>query len=406
MFADFFKIAFRNLSHRRMRSWLTMIGIFIGIAAVVALISLGQGLESAITSQFTNLGSDKLTVQARSGGFAPPGSTAITPLTTSDVEVIEKVRGADLVIGRLLRPVKIEFKEDLNYGYLISMPEGDARTLAEDAFDLNVEDGRLLKEGDSSKVVIGADYADASMFDREVLVGDRIKIQGEFFEVVGILKKEGNFMVDGALIMNTEPMRDLLDVPDEVDIIAIQVDNVDDIDRIAEDIERKLRKHRGQEEGKEDFTVQTPQQMIETLTSILLIIQVVIVGIAGISLLVGGVGITNTMYTAVLERRKEIGIMKAIGAKNKDIASIFMIEAGLLGMAGGAIGVGIGIGLAKAAEFAGAQMFGSGLLVAEINPIVVIGALLFAYFIGTISGVSPAMQAAKMNPVDALSYAK
>lgn len=406
MFKDYLNIAFTNLKHRGLRSWLTMIGIFIGIAAVVALISLGQGLETAITAQFSDLGTDKLTVQGKAGGFGPPGSGVVTPLTTEDVEVIDNVKGTELVIGRLLRAVEVNFKDDVNYAYMISMPEGEKRTLAEDVFDFKAETGRLLKDGDNKKVFLGGSYSSGDIFERPVIVGDKISVQGEDFEVVGFLKKEGSFTTDGSIFMNTEPMRTLLNEPEEVDIIAIQIDNVDDIDKIAANVEKALRKHRNVEEGKEDFTVSTPQQTIETLTTILLVVQAVIIGIASISLLVGAVGITNTMYTSVLERRKEIGIMKAIGAKNSDIGTLFMIESGLLGMTGGAIGVAIGIGLAKGTELIGKQIWGTALIQANMNPWIIIGALAFAFILGTISGVSPALQAAKLNPVEALSYAK
>lgn len=304
MFKDYLNIAFTNLKHRGLRSWLTMIGIFIGIAAVVALISLGQGLETAITAQFSDLGTDKLTVQGKAGGFGPPGSGVVTPLTTEDVEVIDNVKGTELVIGRLLRAVEVNFKDDVNYAYMISMPEGEKRTLAEDVFDFKAETGRLLKDGDNKKVFLGGSYSSGDIFERPVIVGDKISVQGEDFEVVGFLKKEGSFTTDGSIFMNTEPMRTLLNEPEEVDIIAIQIDNVDDIDKIAANVEKALRKHRNVEEGKEDFTVSTPQQTIETLTTILLVVQAVIIGIASISLLVGAVGITNTMYTSVLERRK------------------------------------------------------------------------------------------------------
>jgi putative ABC transport system permease protein len=406
MFKDYLKIAFTNLRHRRLRTWLTMIGIFIGIAAVVALISLGQGLQAAVTAQFVDLGSDKLIIQGKSQGFGPPGSGVIRPLTTGDLDVVEQVNGIDGVIGRLLRPVKLEFKDEVNYGALVSVPKGEsAKKLTAETIGYEIEQGRDLKDSDQYKVVIGASYVD-DVFKKTVAVGDKINIQGQDFEVVGILKKTGGFTVDLGILMNEDVMRDLLDVPDEVDLIGAKVLQGQDIERVAQDIERKLRRYRDVEEGKEDFSVQTPQQFVDTLNSILLIVQTVIIGIASISLLVGAVGITNTMYTAVLERRKEIGIMKAVGAKNTDIGTIFLIESGLLGLAGGAIGVGFGVGLAKTAEFIGTKVWGTALLQAQINPVVIIGALVFAFLLGSLSGVSPALQAAKLNPVEALSYAK
>ena len=128
------------------------------------------------------------------------------------------------------------------------------------------------------------------------------------------------------------------------------------------------------------------------------------VGIAAISLLVGGIGIMNTMYTSVLERTREIGTMKAVGAKNSDILFLFLFESGLLGLVGGAIGVGIGLGLGKTAEYIATVQLGTNLLQASTDSWLIFGALLFSFIIGALSGVLPAMQASKLKPVDALRY--
>jgi len=133
-------------------------------------------------------------------------------------------------------------------------------------------------------------------------------------------------------------------------------------------------------------------------------VQAVLVGIAAISLLVGGIGIMNTMYTSVLERTKEIGTMKAVGAKNSDILFIFLFESGLLGLVGGAIGIGIGIGLGEGAEYIASVGLGTNLLQAVFPWYLILGALLFSFLIGTLSGIFPAMQAAKLKPADALRY--
>ena len=155
-----------------------------------------------------------------------------------------------------------------------------------------------------------------------------------------------------------------------------------------------------------DFEVQTPQQIVETFGIVLFAVQAVIVGIAFISLIVGGIGITNTMYTAVMERTKEIGIMKSIGARNSDIFKLFFIESGILGMAGGIIGIILGFGLGKLVENAGRTILGTELLTPVFSPLLIISALLFSFLVGSISGLMPALQASKLNPVDALRFAK
>ncbi|HIE33536.1 MAG TPA: FtsX-like permease family protein [Candidatus Altiarchaeales archaeon] len=148
----------------------------------------------------------------------------------------------------------------------------------------------------------------------------------------------------------------------------------------------------------------TTEQVRETVNSILLVIQIVVIGIAAISLIVGGVGIMNSMYTSVLERTREIGVMKAIGARNSDIMLLFLIESGIIGLVGGIIGCLIGVGLAKGVEFVATQELSTAILKASITPGLIIGALIFSFMVGCISGLLPAKGAAEMNPIDALRY--
>ncbi|MEK6820731.1 MAG: FtsX-like permease family protein, partial [Nanoarchaeota archaeon] len=164
------------------------------------------------------------------------------------------------------------------------------------------------------------------------------------------------------------------------------------------------RKERGEKEGQETFSVQTSSQLLESFNSIFAVVQAVFVGIAAISLIVGGIGIMNTMYTAVLERTKEIGTMKAVGAKNSDILLIFLFESGLLGLVGGAIGIGLGIGIGKAVEIIAQQQLGTPFLRASFSLTLILGALLFSFVVGSVSGVLPALQASRLKPADALRY--
>ena len=172
----------------------------------------------------------------------------------------------------------------------------------------------------------------------------------------------------------------------------------------AEKIEKALRKSRNVEEGQEDFSVQTTEELMETYNDILNIVNIVLIGIAAISLLVGGIGIMNTMYTAVIERTKEIGIMKAIGARNSSIMILFVIESGILGALGGAIGVAIGMAFSKLVEVIATAALQTALLQAYFPWYLIVGSLAFAFIVGTISGLLPARQAALLKPVDALRY--
>lgn len=407
MIKDYFKFVFNNLKTRRIRSWLTMIGIFIGIAAVVALISLGEGLRVAINSQFGFLGTDILSVTA-SGGFGPPGTGVIDPLTDKELDAIKKVPGVEGAAGRIMETGKLAFNRKVGFGYAISMPDGEGRKLMEHLMNMEAQTGRLLEDGDSGVVFLGANFAEEDNgFGKPILSGSKIEINDQEFKVIGILEKKGNFQLDSVVFMNEDDLRNLVDRQgDDYDIIGVQFDENADIKKIKADIEKRLRKIRDVKEGEEDFSVETPASVLASVNSVLLGVQIFVYIIASISLLVGGIGIMNTMYTAVVERTKEIGIMKSIGAKNSTIFQLFFIESGLLGTVGGLIGIMIGIALALGLAFIGKLVLGSELISAHITPGLIIGALLFSFIIGSFFGTLPAVQASKLNPVDALRATK
>src|SRR3989338_1828643 len=196
---DFLSLAFGNLKHRGLRSWLTILGIFIGIAAIVALISLGDGLRGAVTGQFASLDTDKLIVQSASTGFGPPGSTAVKKLSEHDIKVIESVPGVDEVVGRLVRVGKIEYNKVAGFGYIISIPQDKVKAeIVWDVVNVNAAEGKLLSTTDKWKVVVGSTYAETEDYGKKIRVGSNIKINGEEFEVVGILEKASNFIINSA----------------------------------------------------------------------------------------------------------------------------------------------------------------------------------------------------------------
>lgn len=402
MIKDYFLLAFKSVSKRKLRSWLTMIGIFIGIAAVVALISLSQGLNQAVADQFQKLGSDKLMIQASGSSFGPPGTAVASPLTKKDKEAIEKVKGVDLVVGRLIRNVKIEFNNQEIYSYVTSLPYDTTElALVIESNDYQISEGRFFEKEKPYEAIIGAQFSQ-NAFDKKVNLRNRLIIQNQQFQTIGILKKSGNPQRDNYLILPEETLREIINVKEDYDVLVVKVKSGENIDLVVDNINKQLRKTRNVEKGQEDFSVQSPQNLLNTLNNILLIIQGVLVGIAAISLVVGGVGIMNTMYTAVLERTKEIGLLKAIGATNKEIMSLFLIESGMLGLFGGIIGVLLGYLISKSVELIAFQIYESFLIRAEFSILLVIGSLLFSFFIGAVSGVFPARQAAQLKPVEAL----
>jgi putative ABC transport system permease protein len=404
MFRDYFSLAFKNLKHRGLRSWLTLLGIFIGVAAVVSLISLGGGLRMAITSQFGVSSTEVISVQA--GGlnsFGPPGSGVVNPLTKEDAKVLEELSTVEIVLGRMLETLRQEFNDILNIGFGFSVPEGDeARSFGYEFQELEAEQGRLLRDGDSRKIVVGHNFGEEdNAFQKAIELGDKIIINEESFRVVGILDKKGSFILDNAVMFNEQDLRDLVDDSDNYDVLAIKVKDKDQMDKAVEQIENLLRKRRGVKRGEEDFEVSTPQATLETINSILNGVRVFIVIIALISVFVGAVGIVNTMTTSVLERRKDIGIMKAVGARNYDIFMHFLVEAGLLGSIGGLVGILFGELIGVAGTFGINSWLGSSVGI-SIDYIFLFLVLVGSFLVGAVAGVAPAMKAARQNPVEAL----
>ena len=400
---DFFALAFGNLKNRGVRSWLTLIGIFIGITAVVALISLGDGLQAAVNSQFGISSTEIISVQA--GGvsaFGPPGSGDANPLTVKDMDEIERLSTVKRVVRRNLGSGKLEFNDRVVFGFSINIPDGEDRKFAYDILGLKAEEGRLLKDGDNNKIVLGYNFFTNDVgLENEIRPGNKVKIQGKSFDVIGISEKTGSFIFDNIIYMNEGPHKDLFDYGDEIDLIGVQVKDAGEIESTKEDIEKVLRKTRDVKVGEEDFEVSTPQAALETVNSVLAGVQAFIVIIASLSILVGAIGIVNTMTTSVLERRKEIGIMKSIGATNGQIFSQFFIESGLLGLVGGFVGVVLGsligfLGTQGINSFIGSDIRPS------INFILVGVSLVGSFLVGAISGIIPALRAAKENPVEAL----
>jgi putative ABC transport system permease protein len=403
MIRDTLKLAFQNLSNRKLRSWLTMIGIFIGIAAVVALIGLGEGLRTTVISQFGFLGNDILTVQAAGIDYAgPPGTGAINPLSDELAAKIARLSGVSVAFNRHIEGGRVEFNRQQRISIVGSMPVGENRRIFERMSNLKTLQGRLLRDGDDKRVVLGYNFYSRDRFGKPIKAGDRILINGKSFEVAGILERKGSFMFDQIILMNEDAMLDLFENKGTTNIIAVQVRNINEMDKVKEDVERLLRRERNVKLGEEDFSVETPQKILETLESTLFAIQLFVYIIAAISLLVGGIGIMNTMYTAVLERTKEIGIMKAIGAKNSTIFLQFFVESGFLGMVGGIIGVLLGLVLSYGTAYLARLALGSQIIQAHVSPLLIIGALTFSFVLGTLFGVLPALRASKLQPVDAL----
>lgn len=401
MIQEYFKLAVRNLRKRKLRTWLTMLGIFISIATIFMLISLSLGLQNAVQEQFRQLGTDKFFVQPGTGFLGPPGSVGGDILTNNDVTQIEKVRGVKDAFGSVFGNAKVEFNDVIRYNSVIGMSTKTDLYIETGTYKL--EEGKFLKEG-SQGVLLGNNYKTGNLFNKPLKAGDKLLINDQEVKVLGILQKIGNSDDDNMILMDLDMFRTFFNISNRVDWVVVQVNEGENVEDVANNVEVKLRKFRGVTEKTQDFQILTPEELLGSFQTILNIITIFLAGIAAISLLVGAVGIANTMYTSVLERTKEIGVMKAIGATNKDILQIFLIESGLLGLVGAIIGVGLGYGISKTVEYIAVTSLDTNLLQAAAPAYLIIGCLAFGFLIGAISGTLPALRASKIKVVDAIRY--
>lgn len=393
MLLDYFRMAVHSIRHRKLRSWLTVVGIVIGVAAIISLITISRSLESTIEEQFEQFGANRIMISAK--GFQGPG-TASVGLTSKDVETIKKISGFSYVLPTMFRNTEVQFKQKKGFTSITALPTDHFEEFYKDT-GVGLQEGRFIKEGEKQVALVGARAA-TDLFEKNIRLGNKITINKVEFKVVGIVEEIGNAQDDNQIVIPLDAAREIFQEQEKVDVIIAQVKTTSEIPQLQEKIKKDLEQKRGDT----NFQVLTSSQILEQINQVLGVMQVVLVGIAAISLIVGAIGIMNSMYTSVLERTKEIGIMKAIGARNSDILKLFIIEAGLIGLVGGIIGTALGAGIALAVGSV-SQEAGFTLNI-TIEPTIVVFGLLFAFIVGVLSGILPAYQGSKLKPVDALRY--
>ncbi len=397
MILDYFNIILNDLKHKRLRSWLTIIGIIISIASIVSLISLAQGFKAGVNKQFENMGSDKITI-------APKMFVGSSPLTKIDLEKVKQVNGVKSASGIIYKIAPLTFSNQRKYAYLTGLPlDKESKELFESMKSFKIVEGRDLKPGDKYKILLGS-YAADGLFSKRIKVGDSVTLLGKKFRVVGIVGSFGDREDDSAVYVPVTIARNLLNEPNAEDLIFVQVDKGSEPEVVAKSIEKKLDNLYGVTDKTEPFLVLTNEDLSKRINDLLIVVQVIFLGIAFISILVGGVGITTTMYTSVVEKTKEIGIMKAVGARNSDILAIFLAESSLISLIGGIIGLGIGVVLAKLVQIISVRAMATSLIQVYLTWQLLLGVLVFSLFIGLLSGLSPAIKASKMTPVKALRF--
>jgi putative ABC transport system permease protein len=393
------KHALKMVINSRLRSWLTIIGIVIGVASVVAIVGVGNGMEQSINDQLGDLGVDMITVvpgASKGSSFGPPGrvsssdSTSNTePLGKRELQAINAMSEVDEVMAKISDKAEVYY---MGSEGSLTVTGVDQRVWKQFITE-NLAEGRYLGASDSNVIVIGYDLAH-EYFDDLIGLNKILTIEGKAFRVVGILE-EGT---RNDIYMPINSAYDILENKDkeEYDSLSITLRDGFDLANMTDKIETKLMLIRHVNEKEKDFTVRNTLQtsnmrseMVSTMTTFL-------TAIAAISLIVGAVGIANTMFTSVLEKTKQIGIMKAIGAKNKDILIIFIMNAAIIGLVGGIMGIFLGYLLSIIMTSAG--------MISIITMDTVLGSLGVAVLAGIIAGYIPAYQASMLKPVDALRY--
>jgi len=399
---EYFSIALRNIKTRSLRSWLTILGVVIGVFLIISLLSLSEGLKSTITKQLKSLGGEMIFVMP--GDMSNPLSMFMggAKFERQDIQAIEKAEGVDKVLTMSYQSGVARYGEESKTIFLAGIPLKTGIEVFEKFQGWSLEKGRWPNTG-KREVVIGQQVSN-SIFKENVGVNTEIIIKGRRFEIVGILNSLGSKSDDSYVYMDISLYEWLTgEKKGTAQQVMVKAQDGSNIDLVAENIKKSLQETRKRRAGTDtaDFSVITSEKMGDIAGNILGVIQIVIVAFASIAIIVGGIGITNTMFTSVRERTKEIGIMKAIGAKNSAILKIFLMEAGIIGSIGGAGGTLLGVLFAKVIEIYG-QIHPMFYFAALISPGLLIFGLVFPFFVGCIAGFLPAQQAAKLKPVDAL----
>ncbi|PKO00148.1 MAG: ABC transporter permease [Chloroflexi bacterium HGW-Chloroflexi-4] len=398
--------ALESVSSNKLRSALTILGIVIGVGAVIAMLAVGNGAQETITGSISGIGSNLLFVFR---GNQTEELSHVEPLTLQDANALLdqfQAPSVDKVAPILSDNLQVSYGgEKTNptvYGVTSSYEAVRNYSMSEGEF---ITDEQNL--GRASVALIGVDVADKLFGRRDGLVGETIRIEGQPFRITGVLvsKGGGSFGSEDNVIMvpfSTAQARLMRRNRDSVDTIFVSVLKPELMKQASDEISQILRERHRTSIGADDFTVFSQDDFVATAKTITGVLTIFLGGIAGISLLVGGIGIMNIMLVSVTERTREIGLRKALGARKKDILIQFLTESSLLSLLGGIIGIGLGWLIAF---IVGKIAVASG---TPFNPVVGVDAILlatiFSTAVGLFFGIYPANRAANLQPVEALRY--
>jgi len=403
--------ALESLNANKLRSMLTMLGIVIGVAAVIAMLSIGRGAQASITSRIESMGTNLIYVSPGStsqGGVQSAAGSAGT-LTLDDAEALESVANVEAVASTTNSFVQAVYQSQNTNTRVMGVTPG-YQTVG----SLTLEDGEFITEDQQNArslvVVLGSSVAENLFGSTAGAVGQKVRLNGQPYKVIGVLESKG-----GTGFMNQD---DQVFIPlstalyrlvggsrfrgsSVISQITIKASDADVVDQVLNDVTLVMRERHETVEGADDFTVTSQEATLDAATEVADTLTIFLGGIAGISLMVGGIGIMNIMLTTVTERTHEIGLRKAVGAKRRDIMLQFLVESMVLSLLGGIIGTALGWGIAS---LMGQVQFSGSTITPVVGLDSVLLATLFSVAVGLFFGIYPATRAARLQPVEALRY--
>jgi putative ABC transport system permease protein len=396
------KVAYKSIMKNRMRSLLTMLGIIIGVGAVIALVSIGQGTQTEVESQIASLGSNLIMVipgTSMMGGVSR-GAGSIKSLTLSDVDKLRKESQLVSEFSPMVRTGGQVIARGNNWSTSVEGVDPNYLEIKE----WELEEGTFFSERDlkgrKKVAVLGKTVVD-ELFDGQNPIGAKIRIRNIPFKVIGVLKEKGQSMMgdqDDIILAPTTTVLYRMTEGKNIHMIYASAQSTDVMNDASEEITGILRKsHRIREGEDDDFMIRSQTEIIERVSSVTGTLTMLLGAIAAVSLLVGGIGIMNIMLVSVTERTREIGIRMAIGARGEDVLIQFMIEAVMLSLVGGLLGIAVGFALAQAAS----SLMNMGIV---HDPFITFIAFCFSGAVGIFFGFYPARKASRLDPIEALRY--
>jgi putative ABC transport system permease protein len=403
---ELLELAFNSLRYRNLRSWLAILGIVIAVASIISLISISVGMNDQITKSLGGTGANIISIspggqRAERLGFGggppqesglPTGGISSSKITFVQADALRRVSGVAAVDAQVSSRTAVRYKNKNSSVTVIGVdPSAFPQSVA-----TNISSGRTLGTGDTVSAVLG--YSVAAQTFNESMLNKQITIDGVVFHVVGVLNQSGSSFSgpDRNIYIPVDEAKKLFNQTKYVSSVVVVAAEGQNTDAVAGNVTALLRTMHRVTQATQDFTVTTATSLQSTISSVSDTLALFLGGIASISLIVGGIGVANAMFTSVLEQTKYIGLLKSLGARNGAVLKLFLFEAGMVGLVGGVLGVAI--------SFVGSAILGFYGLPSRISPDLALLGLGFSILVGAVSGILPARNAASVAPVEALKY--